>query len=339
MEAAAGDDGLLGLVVVGDGSGGSGGGGGGAKFCVMVSSSSSRLPLVSAWLACEEASLSFGDSTSGCSLPSSLASSSVVELSRCWLVAVVGGGLPAGALPGAVRADGALPLAARGARDGPEVLCDAVVEGGGIPEVLRPTVVLGGCRLCLGLPAAAPTGLLPAGGVLVLDVEVLEAPLLASCLVGDFAGDRMPLNPLFPAGVGLLAIALPLLPGPSNRLCLFRPSGPGCILLGLALPGTLLPAAFALGLASSSTCRTPAGRRNMPCPWAHWKYRSPLTEPSFFPVASSSSTPTQSPVWKDVVPTNRTVATRPSLSSIFCPAARVAALIVECTTELEESEI
>src|SRR6202012_1742322 len=99
----------------------------------------------------------------------------------------------------------------------------------------------------------------------------------------------------------------------------------------LLLPGTAFPGAFDLDFTSSSTWRTPAGRKNIPYPCSHWKYRSPLTEPSFFPVASSSSTPTHSPVWKDVVPTKRTIAIRPSLSSIFWPARSVGLLIVETT--------
>lgn len=57
----------------------------------------------------------------------------------------------------------------------------------------------------------------------------------------------------------------------------------------------------------------------MPYCGALSKYLTPLTDPSFFPDASSSSTPTQSPVWNCVAPTKRTVPIRPSLSSIFCP--------------------
>lgn len=50
------------------------------------------------------------------------------------------------------------------------------------------------------------------------------------------------------------------------------------------------------GGASSTTLTTPVGRINRPNPGSQSKYRSPCTEPSFLPVASSSSTPTQSPV-------------------------------------------
>lgn len=160
------------------------------------------------------------------------------------------------------------------------------------------------------------------------DVDALETPLLPSCLVGDFAGDLIPLMPGLGPDVGLAPSVLPLLPGPSIRLCLFSPFATVCTLLGLAFPGTPLPVVFGFDFASSRTCRTPDGLKNIPYPCAHWKYLSPLTEPSFFPVASSSSTPTQSPVWKCVIPTKRTIATRPSLSSIFCPTERDAVLIV-----------
>ena len=46
-------------------------------------------------------------------------------------------------------------------------------------------------------------------------------------------------------------------------------------------------------------------------PWFcwHWKYRSPLTAPSFLPLASSSSTPVQIPLENSPRPTKRTVPT------------------------------
>ena len=185
--------------------------------------------------------------------------------------------------------------------------------------------------LGLGFAAAGAAGFLPAGGVLVLDVDALETPLLPSCFVGDFAVEYTALTPALAPGVGLLPIALALFPGPSARRGLFNPLTKA--LLGRLFAGAPLAAGLVLGFASSTTSRTPLGRRNMPCPCSQSKYRSPLTEPSFFPVASSSSTPTQSPVWKCVVPTKRTVATRPSLSSIFWPTERDEAFIFHSTRQ------
>lgn len=127
-----------------------------------------------------------------------------------------------------------------------------------------------------------------AGGVLVLEVDALGVPLLANCFVGDLTGDLIPLVVLAP-GVGLPATALVLL----LDSCLFKPLTPVCTLLGLLFPAT---PGLAFDLTSSTTCLTPTGRKNMPYPCSQSKYRFPLTEPSFFPVSSSSSTPTQSPV-------------------------------------------
>ena len=172
---------------------------------------------------------------------------------------MLGGGLVTGAFSGAVRAVDALDTPGE-ATEGLELRWAAV--GGGMADILRLAVVLGAARLGRGLTPATPGGFLPAGGVFVLDVDALDTPLLPSCFVGDFVGDRMPFNPDLAPGVGLLAIALALLPGASTRLCLLSPlTGPG----RLAFAGApLLAAACALGFASSSTCRTPAGRRNMP---------------------------------------------------------------------------
>lgn len=175
--------------------------------------------------------------------------------------------------------------------------------------------------LGLCFAAAAPGGaLLPAGGVLVLEVDVLDDPLVPNCFVGDFTGDRRPVPNLAP-GVGLPAMMLALLPAPFTLLSLLNPFTAVCTLFGLPLPATplLVMPGLTFGFTSSTTCRTPAGLRNMPYPSSHSKYLSPLTEPSFLPVGSSSSTPIQSPVWKDVEPTKRTVATRPSFNSIFWP--------------------
>ena len=83
---------------------------------------------------------------------------------------------------------------------------------------------------------------------------------------------------------------------------------------------------------------TPAARRNMPWLASQSKYRSPLTEPSFFPVPSSSSTPTHSPGANPVAPRNRTTACRPSLSSIVCPTPSARLAIVEDLSQLLMSE-
>lgn len=175
-------------------------------------------------------------------------------------------------MPGALRGAGARSPAVVGANDGLELRWVAVVGAGGIVEVRRPAALLGGWRLGLNFVVAVVVvvvGFLAAGGVLVLDVDALETPLLPSCFVGDFVGERNPLNPALAPGVGLPAIALPRLPGPSAKLCLFSPFRPAGIPLALLFPGTPLPAALALDFASSSTWRTPAGRKNMPYPCSH----------------------------------------------------------------------
>lgn len=217
-----------------------------------------------------------------------------------------------------------------------EVLEETVPGADGSVDVLRPApTALDGARLALLLFAATPeTGLLPAtGGVPVLDVEALDVPFVPSCFVGLFAGDRMPLATLA-AGVGVPCNILARLPGSSfNNVCLLVPftAAVPCMLLGRALfvGAPLLVAALGLALdVSCNTLATPDARQKMPYPAAHSKYRFPWTEPSFLPLCSSSSTPTHSPVWKDVVPTNRTVPMRVSLSSIFCPGASVGLLLM-----------
>lgn len=70
------------------------------------------------------------------------------------------------------------------------------------------------------------------------------------------------------------------------------------------------------GAGLSSISETAVGLMNIPQPGAHVKYLSPWTEPSFFPVASSSSTPIQSPGAKLAAPTKRITALRPSGSEI-----------------------
>ena len=166
--------------------------------------------------------------------------------------------------------------------------------------------------LGLGLAAGTATGLFLPGGVLVLDVDALDVPLLASC----FVGLRMPVPSPGP-GVGLPEIALALLSGPLPAACFFSPLSPACTPLGLLPFATTPLAGPAFGC--SMTCRMPLGRRNMPWSCSHSKYRFPLTEPSFLPLASASSTPTQSPVWKWVGPKKRIVAMRSSFNSIVWP--------------------
>jgi hypothetical protein len=133
--------------------------------------------------------------------------------------------------------------------------------------------------LDLGAAAGAvvPAGLLVAavGGVLVLDVDVLDIPLLPSCLVGLLVGLLKPLRPALAAGVGLDVpiTALPRLPDTTS--CFFRPLSPTCKLTGRVFGAPVIPGAFAgfcvvCGAGSgcpsgcSSTCRTPPGRKNMP---------------------------------------------------------------------------
>lgn len=66
----------------------------------------------------------------------------------------------------------------------------------------------------------------------------------------------------------------------------------------------------------------------MPNPGSQSKYRSPWTDPSFFPESSVNSTPIQSPSAKLVAPMYRTVACRPSVRVITQPEDRSAILIV-----------
>lgn len=122
---------------------------------------------------------------------------------------------------------------------------------------------------------------------------------------------------------GPTAVPLPLV----GRVADFV--GP-CMLDVLRLRGAIgLPFDFAVGTAAaglgfglgagagSSTLET--RWRNIPWSGSQSKYRLPWTEPSFFPEASSSSTPIQSPSRNRVSPTNRTVAMRPSPSSTMAP--------------------
>lgn len=111
------------------------------------------------------------------------------------------------------------------------------------------------------------------GGVLVLDVDVLDMPLLPSCLVGLLVGLLKPLRPALALGVGLAVptAALALLTCPAS--CLFRPLTPVCTLEGRCFEAGVAPALVGFGFACggggccsgcSNTCRTPAARKNMP---------------------------------------------------------------------------
>ena len=140
----------------------------------------------------------------------------------------------------------------------------------------------------------------------VLVVEALEgAPFVARTpFVGLLVGLRIPLGRLLLAfGVGLVAAV----EGAPSR----APSPKVLCLFNFPFAADVDPAG-----ASLTTRLIPVARRNIPRPIAQRKYRSPLTAPSFFPEVSSSSTPTHSPVWKEVVPAKRTRAKRPSFSSM-----------------------
>lgn len=89
-----------------------------------------------------------------------------------------------------------------------------------------------------------------------------------------------------------------------------------------------LGAAFAVRVGRSITEATTVGRTNMPNPGSQSKYRSPCTEPSFFPESSFNSTPIHSPSAKLVAPMYRTVACRPSVSVTTQPVDSSAMLIV-----------
>jgi len=168
-----------------------------------------------------------------------------------------------------------------GASEGLVVLELAVVVGGGAIEVLLEATVLWEPILCLDLVvcvgAVVAVGRLAVvvGGVLVLDVDVLETPLLPSCLVGLLVGLLRPLNPALAAGVGLAVpiTALPRLLGAAS--CFLRPLTPACKLEGRDLGVPVAAAAVVgFGLACgggggcrsgcSNICLTPAARRNMP---------------------------------------------------------------------------
>jgi hypothetical protein len=102
------------------------------------------------------------------------------------------------------------------------------------------------------------------------------------------------------AGLGLAAFMLILVPAPASGTVLSLLPGAGRTALeGLPtlLVVPLLFGACGTGAGCAMTV-TAAGLRNIPRPILHSKYLSPCTLPSFFPLSSSSSTPTQSPVEK-----------------------------------------
>lgn len=131
------------------------------------------------------------------------------------------------------------------------------------------------------------------------------------------------LLPILGLAVGDSAVMLDGLPLPwsIDPVALLTTAGaPGLAAAGLA---------GAFGLGSCRMRATPMFRKNMPWPGLQSKYRSPWTEPSFLPVASSNSTPTQRPSAKEVSPMKRITPTRPSLSSTTWPAFRLRSPIVD----------
>ena len=137
-----------------------------------------------------------------------------------------------------------------GANEGLVVLELVVVGGGGPIEVLLEATVLCEPILCLDLGAAvgpvAAAGRLAVvvGGVFVLDVDVLETPLLPSCLVGLLVGLLKPLKAALAAGVGLAVpnTALPRLLCPTS--CFLSPLTPAWRLEGRDLGAAAAAGAF-----------------------------------------------------------------------------------------------
>jgi hypothetical protein len=198
--------------------------GGGANEGFGGSSSASSSPFTSLWLGSEVSVR--GESALGRSLSSSWAKSSVVLLIRGPGLGSNGGASDAAGLIGGALAWIGREVVEGGAREGREGLCEIEDVAPGSVDVLRPAVlVLGGARLSLGLAGGPAAGLVLPGGVLVLDVDALEFPLLYSCFVGDFAGLCTP-PPCLAPGVGLPDIALALLPGASVAACLRKPFTP-----------------------------------------------------------------------------------------------------------------
>lgn len=140
-------------------------------------------------------------------------------------------------------------MLAGGANEGLVVLELVVVGGGGPIEVLLEATVVCEPILCLDLgaavgPVAAAGRLAVVGGVFVLDVDVLETPLLPSCLVGLLVGLLKPLKAALAAGVGLAVpnTALPRLLGATS--CFLSPFTPACRLEGRDLGAAAVAGAF-----------------------------------------------------------------------------------------------
>lgn len=174
-------------------------------------------------------------------------------------------GRAAAGLPGGARAAGALALDGTAAVG--LVLEVPGTAAGGIIEVRLEGAVLCvpptlGLVLVVGAGAVVPAVRLAAavGGVLVLDVDVLEMPLPPSCLVGLLTGLLKPLRPDLAPGVGLAVsmIALALLPGATS--CFRTPFPPACILDGRGFPipaAPLTPVGF--GFACGCGCASFGG--------------------------------------------------------------------------------
>lgn len=123
-------------------------------------------------------------------------------------------------------------------------------------------------------------------------------------------------------GLGLGAFKLFLLPTAVSRDALAVLDPEVNMLLGLDVLVFLVTVVAGFGFGGGwAMTATAVGRTNMPLPMSQSKYRSPWTLPSFLPVPSSSSTPTQTPGAKAVSPTKRTTALRPSARRTTCPAA------------------
>lgn len=125
------------------------------------------------------------------------------------------------------------------------------------------------------------------------------------------------------AGLGLAAFILILFPAAGSCAVLNLLPVPDTTLLGLPvrLTGPLPFTGFGGGGIGCSIISTADGLKNIPRPISQSKYRSPCTLPSFFPLPSSSSTPTQSPGAKCGCPTNRITAIRPSASCTVWPTS------------------
>lgn len=61
------------------------------------------------------------------------------------------------------------------------------------------------------------------------------------------------------------------------------------------------------------------GLVKIPFPSSHWKYRTPATDPSFFPIGSSSTMPAHCPGANCVLPTNCTYPGLLPLTQILSP--------------------